>query len=201
MTPIFIVKKTNRMKITSIEIYQSPIPLKEPFITSFGPETHAENVVVVIHTDEGISGWGECSPFMPINGENMETALAVGQQLAKFLIQKNPLLIEEYHAVVDRLFYANTSIKSAFDIALYDIAAQNAGVPLYAFLGGKKGKTLLIDYTISLDDADKMAADAKKIVADGFTVIKVKVGESKEKRCKAHSPHTRSHWVRNSVTH
>ena len=169
------------MKITSIEIYQSPIMLKEPFITSFGVETHAENVIVAVHTDEGITGWGECSPFMPINGENMQTAVVVGQQLARLLIGKNPLLIEEHHAVSDRLFYANTSIKSAFDIALYDIASQEAGVPLYRFLGGKKNKTLRIDYTISLDEADKMAGDAKKIAANGFQIIKVKVGESKEK--------------------
>ena len=169
------------MKIKRIGIYQSPIELKEPFITSLGPDTHAENVVVVIHTDEGIAGWGECNPYMPICGESMETAFIVGQYLAKILIDKDPLLIAEHHAAFDRLIYANNSIKSAFDIALYDIAAQEAGVPLYSFLGSKKDKPLVIDYTISIDSVDKMVRDAKKIVADGFTVIKVKLGESKEK--------------------
>lgn len=169
------------MKITSIEIYKSPIELKEPFITSLGPDTHAENVVVVIHTNEGITGWGECNPYMPICGESMETAFIVGQYIAKILVGKDPLQIAEHHLAFDKLIYQNNSIKSAFDIALYDIAAQHAGVPLYSFLGGKKDKPLVIDYTISLNTADKMAGDAKKIVADGFTVIKVKLGESKDK--------------------
>lgn len=168
------------MKITRIEIYQSPVKLKEPFITSLGPDTHAENVVVVIHTNEGITGWGECNPYMPICGESMETAFIVGQYIAKILIGKDPLQIAGHHAAFDRLIYQNNSIKSAFDIALYDIASQHAGVPLYSFLGGKNDKPLVIDYTISLDAAEKMANNAKKIVSDGFTVIKVKLGESRD---------------------
>ena len=169
------------MIIKSIEIYQSPIKLKEPFITSLGPDTHAGNVVVAIQTDEGITGWGECNPYMPICGESMETAFVVAKYIAKILIGKNPLLIEEHHIAFDKLIYQNNSIKSAFDIALYDIASQHARLPLYAFLGGKKNKTLVTDYTVSLGSVDKMVSDAKKIVADGFTTIKIKLGESKEK--------------------
>ncbi len=169
------------MTIKRIEIYKLPIRLKEPFITSLGPDTHAENVVVVIRTNDGITGWGECNPYMPICGENIETAFIVAQYLAKILVGKNPLLIAEHHKAFDKLIYANNSIKSAFDIALYDIAAQHAGVPLYQFLGRTNNKKLVIDYTISIDEVDKMASDARKIVADGFTVIKVKLGESKDK--------------------
>ena len=169
------------MKIKRIEIYQSPIELREPFITSLGPDTHAENVVVVIRTYEGISGWGECNPYLPICGESMETAFSIAKLIAKLLLDKNSLLIEEHHAAWDKMIYANASTKSAFDIALYDIASQYAGLPLYAFLGGKKDKSLVTDYTVSLDSVDKMVSDAKKIVTNGFTVIKVKLGEEKEK--------------------
>ena len=169
------------MNINKIEIYESPIELKEPFITSLGPDTHAENIVVLIHTDEGIKGWGECNPYLPICGENMQSAFVMAPYIARLLLNKNPLQIEEHHAVWDKAIYANNSIKSAFDIALYDIAAQHAGLPLYQFLGGKKDKTLTTDYTVSLDAVDKMVSDAKKIVDAGFTVIKVKLGETKEK--------------------
>ncbi len=169
------------MKIKKIEVYQSPIELKEPFITSFGPDTHAENIVLTIHTDSGITGWGECNPYLPICGENMQTAFVIAPYIAKLLLNKNPLSIEEHHAVWDKTIYANNSIKSAFDIALHDIAAQEAGIPLYRFLGGENNKILITDYTVSLDNVDKMVSDAKKIVANGFTVIKVKLGEAKEK--------------------
>lgn len=81
---------------------------------------------------------------------------------------------------MDRIIYANTSIKSAFDMALYDIASQEAGVPLYRFLGCENKKELQIDYTISLTNPEKMAADAVETVGRGFEIIKVKLGHSKE---------------------
>lgn len=110
----------------------------------------------------------------------METGFVVGQYLAKALIGQNPLNIAQCSQLMDAVIYGNNSIKSAFDIALYDIAAQNAQQPLYAFLGGQNNKTLLTDYTISLGSPQKMAADALKIVGNGFQIIKVKLGQSQQ---------------------
>lgn len=167
------------MKITSVEIFPIRIKLKEPFIISLGPLYYAENVVVRIRTDEGIIGYGECSPFRTINGESMETCYAVGKYyLAELLLNKNPLDIEDCSNSMDACIYGNTSIKSAFDIALYDIISQAAGLPLYKFLGGSKKKTIYTDYTVSISTPEKMAADAEKIKAAGYTVIKVKLGGS-----------------------
>ena len=166
--------------IETIEIYQSNIKLKEPFIISLGVLTHAENIIVVIKTNNGITGTGECSPFKTINGESMETGFVIGQYLAKGLKGKNPLDIEDCTKMMDTIIYANNSIKSAFDMALYDIAAQQANLPLYAFLGGSNNKVLVTDYTVSFDNPIKMAADAVKIKANGFQVVKVKLGGSKE---------------------
>lgn len=162
--------------IQSIEIYKSSILLKEPFKISLGILTHAENVIVKINTSNGLIGYGECSPFMTINGESMETCFVVAQYLAQVLKGKNSLDIEACTALMDSVIYANTSIKSAFDIALFDIAAQNASLPLYAFLGGSKSKEIITDYTVSIDHPQKMADDAVKIKANGFQVIKVKLG-------------------------
>lgn len=64
--------------------------------------------------------------------------------------------------------------------ALYDIAAQNAGLPLFQFLGGNNDKTIVTDYTVSLGDKDAMAKDALQIKNRGFQFIKAKVGGQKE---------------------
>ncbi|MDP4286050.1 MAG: dipeptide epimerase [Bacteroidota bacterium] len=175
-------------QITQIEIYKLFIPLKKPFIISLGTIHNAENIIVVILTNQGINGFGECSPFTTINGENQSTCFLVGQLIAKILKGKNPLDIQGNMDMMDELIYGNSSIKSAFDIAMHDIAAQSAGLPLYQFLGGKKDKILATDYTISIDEPQKMAADALKIKNAGFPVIKVKLGKGKEidiKRIKA----------------
>lgn len=162
--------------IQQIEIYKLLIPLKEPFITSLGREDFAANIVVVIRTDQGITGFGECSPYLPINGESIDTCFIVGQYFAKVFKNKNALDIKIRIADMDKIIYGNTSIKSAFDIALYDIAAQHAGMPLYKFIGGENNKTIITDYTVSIGDPEKMAADAVKIKHEGYPAIKIKLG-------------------------
>lgn len=168
------------LKITQIELYKLFIPLKEPFVISLGTIYNAENIIAVIRTNNGNSGFGECSPFMTINGESQSTCFLVGEILAKKLKGKNPLDIEDSMNVMDKTIYGNSSIKSAFDIALHDIASQHAGVPLYKFLGGKKDKKLFTDYTVSIGDPEKMASDALKIKKAGYRIIKVKLGETKD---------------------
>lgn len=168
------------LKIEQIELYKLFIPLKEPFVISLGPIHNAESVIVIIRTNEGITGFGECSPFMSINGESADTGMVVGQYFARLLKGKDPLQIEEHIDAMDRLMYGNTSIKSAFDMALYDIASQKAGLPLYAFLGGNTHKTIITDYTVSIGDPVKMAEDALKIKEEGYPAIKIKLGKNGE---------------------
>lgn len=164
------------MQINQIEIYQLPVRLREPFVISLGKFECAENIVVVIRTSNGITGFGECSPFFTINGENMETGYIAAKYLARVLIGKNPLDIDLNIRLMDSVVYGNYSIKSAFDMAIYDIAAQNENIPLYRFLGGKNNKQIFTDYTVSIDNAAKMADDALKITEKGFKYIKVKLG-------------------------
>jgi L-alanine-DL-glutamate epimerase-like enolase superfamily enzyme len=164
------------VKILQIGIYQMPVKLIEPFVISLGRLEFANNIIVVIKTDEGLTGFGECSPFMTINGESMDTGFIVGGYIAKMLIGKDPLNTEECIASMDSVIYANYSIKSAFDIALHDIASQFQSKPLYKFLGGENTKTIITDFTVSIGKPEKMASDALKIKNNGFKVIKVKLG-------------------------
>ncbi len=149
-------------------------------MTSLGRDDSAENILVRILTEEGIIGFGECSPYMPINGESVDTCFIVGQYFAKYLKGKNALDIEACIHAMDKIIYGNTSIKSAFDIALYDIASQHANKPLYDFIGGKNNKTIITDYTVSIGEPAKMAIDALKIKSQGYPAIKVKLGKNGE---------------------
>lgn len=167
--------------IESVEIYKLFIPLKEPFVISLGPITEVQNVVVIIRTHDGCAGYGECSPYMTINGESVDTCFIVGQYFARVLKGKNALDLEGCMATMDSTIYGNSSIKSAFDIALHDIAGQHLGRPVYQLLGGTVNKKLETDMTVSIGDPQKMKADAVRFKQEGFPAIKVKLGENKEK--------------------
>jgi L-alanine-DL-glutamate epimerase-like enolase superfamily enzyme len=169
---------SQQLTIQQIELYKLSIPLIEPFTTSLGTEDSAENVLVKIITNEGLIGFGECSPYMPINGESQDTCFIVGNYFAKALKGKDPLQIEECINLMDKIIYGNSSIKSAFDIALYDLAAQHAGLPLYKFIGGENNKTIITDYTVSIGEPKQMALDALKIKSAGYPAIKIKLGKN-----------------------
>ena len=162
--------------IQSVSIYKLLVPLHEPFVISLGPINHVQNVVVRLRTADGCTGFGECSPFLTINGESIDTCFAVAQYFAPALKGRDALDLPGCLAEMDRIIYGNTSIKSAFDVALHDIAAQQAGLPLYQFLGGNNDKVLTTDMTVSLGAPDKMRADAVRFQQAGFPAIKVKLG-------------------------
>ncbi|MEI6950647.1 dipeptide epimerase [Paraflavisolibacter sp. H34] len=164
--------------ISSVELYRINIPLTEPFVISLGPIEQAANVVVVIRTADGCTGFGECSPYMTINGESADTCFIVGQYLARVLKGQDALEVAYCSQAMDKVIYGNSSIKSAFDMALHDIAAQQAGLPLYRFLGGARNKALETDMTVSIGAPDKMKSDAVKFRQQGFPAIKVKLGGS-----------------------
>lgn len=166
--------------ITSIEIYKLLLPLKEPFVISLGTQYNADNILIVIKTSEGVIGFGECSPYMSINGESLDTCFVVAQYLATALKGKNPLAIEDCIATMDKVIYGNNSIKSAFDMALYDIAAKHSNMPLYQFLGGTKNKIITTDMTVGIGSPEKMANDALRFKEAGFPAVKVKLGQSTE---------------------
>ncbi len=163
------------IQITHVELYKLNIPMIAPMVISIGTISEARNICVRVHTSEGIYGVGECAPFWMIVGETQETCWVVAQDFAKLLIGKNPLHIEDCLAELDFYLAGNPTVKSAFDMALYDIASKVAKLPLYALLGGSK-RMLKTDETIYIATPDAMAADALKIKERGAEAIKVKLG-------------------------
>lgn len=164
-----------RPVITHTEIFKLPIPM-EPFVIATEVSTVAQNTFIRIHTSEGITGMGECSAFPMLTGETLATCFEVGKDLAGIVKGKDPLDIPARMAEMDAYIARNSTIKSAFDMALHDIAAKRAGLPLFRFLGGSR-KTIVTDLTIGIDEPERMAETAKDFVARGVRTIKVKLGK------------------------
>lgn len=164
--------------INSIDIYAYNIPMK-PFAISLGTLYEAKNILVKIHTNNGLTGWGEGSPFPFIVGETQATAIALAKDFAQLWLGQDALAIEERMRQLHGYVPFNTTVKSAFDMALYDIAAQNAGMPLYRFLGGEK-KVLATDETIVVGTPAAMAQEALLLQQQGAPFMKVKLGKGND---------------------
>ncbi len=162
--------------IRTVRVHRLNIPLQEPFVIALETITDAHNVLIEIETNSGFIGRGECCPYRSIAGETQDTCIAVAPLLAKNLEGRNALELENNLSAIHKAIWGNHAIKSAFDIALYDLAARIANLPLYAFLGGANTKALVTDMTVGLGSPEFMASEARRFVAQGFRAIKVKLG-------------------------
>ncbi len=166
------------MKIKHIEIYRYSIKMV-PFTIATGTMTHAQNTFIRIFTDSDIVGVGECSAFPMIVGETQDTCLLLAKDFAQLWKGKNPLDITNRLKQLDDYIAGNATIKSAFDMALYDISAKNANLPLYKFLGGQI-RPITTDITIGMNSAEQMATEAYNFVKNKASILKVKLGKVPE---------------------
>ncbi|MDR2759818.1 MAG: dipeptide epimerase [Spirochaetaceae bacterium] len=164
------------MKITALETKKLPIKLKGEFKIAFTSIGMAENVLLRIDTDEGISGYGEAAPFVPVTGETAEGVLAALELLRPGLLGRDPFGLDTIHALMDTALHGNSSAKCAVDLALYDIIGKAAGKPVYRILGGENG-LVQNGATIGIAEPQEMAREARYYVEErGYRIIKIKVG-------------------------
>ena len=164
------------MLIQSIETKSVAIPLTKPFKTALRTVHTAYAVYVKITADNGFVGWGEAPPTHVITGDSLGSiTYAIEKVIAPQLIGKDIRQREVVFSALKQSMVGNTSAKAAVDMAIYDLFGQLAGMPLYQLLGGYRDE-IETDFTVSVNDADEMADDAERYLANGFNVLKVKVG-------------------------
>lgn len=164
------------MKIDRIDIYKFDIPRKHPLKTPLGIVVALHNIAVKVAVDDGLVGWGEGSGFAPITGDDQSVGFHTAAPIARMIFGKDPTAFAARAADINSITIGSPSIRAAFDMALYDIAAQCAGMPLYRFLGGQR-RELRTDMTIGMQETvAETVARAERVLADGFDAIKLKVG-------------------------
>lgn len=164
-----------QLSITHIDIYRFSIPM-EPFTIATGTMDYAQNTFIRVHTDAGFYGVGECSAFPMIVGETQDTCLVMAKEFARLWKGQDALDIPARLKQLHDFTAGNSTIKSAFDMALYDIAAKNANQPLWQYLGGAP-RIVESDITVGISTPEIMAARALAFRKQGANYLKVKLGK------------------------
>ena len=165
----------SNLVIEAMRIYRFDIPLTDVFTIATMSLSRAQNLLVELRTNAGINGWGEASPFRSIVGETQLINIAAARELKQIIVGKNPLAINSVIQQMEAYLPHNTTLKSAIDMAIYDIAAKVHGVPLYVFLGGQK-REIETDLTMGIGNPDEAGDKALSIRSKGFRMLKVKLG-------------------------
>lgn len=167
----------NILEINNLKAYAIRIPLIEEFKIALGASLYYEGIIVEVHTDEGIVGYGEGVPSRRITGETTLTILSVIENLKKYLLGRDPLEYEYLLSNIEKLIIHNTAAKAAIEIAIFDIVSKKYGVPLKDLLGGPKNiNSFETSVTIGIMNKDSAVKKAVSLVERGVNILKVKIG-------------------------
>ena len=152
-----------------------------PYEQATGTTDKARRVVVKVHTDEGIVGWGEASTLLPNRtGESAQViAVVIAQHFTPLLLGQNPLDIQQVMLTLRRASmdkYGFLYSKTAIEIALHDIAGKAYGVPVAALLGGVIRESIGVSRSVPLKSPREVALEAEKLVSAGYKMLTVKAG-------------------------
>jgi len=167
------------MKITEIAIHQVDLPLAEGgYSWSDGNRVEVfDSTVVRITTDAGVDGFGEICPlgpaYLPAYAAGARTGIA---ELAPALIGEDPTRLGPLNARMDRLMRGHPYVKSAIDVACWDILGKVGGLPVAELLGGRFGDDFVLYRAISQDTPERMAERVQHYRGEGYTRFQLKVG-------------------------
>jgi len=134
-------------------------------------------VCVRIDTDAGISGFGEAHPASGTAGKPGAVVAAI-LEAREFLLGRDPSRIEDIwqHLFRRQVFRGGAdpmAALSAIDVALWDIAAKEAGWPLHRLLGGPVRDRVRLYKHLVGDDPEALADAAREAVAAGYTAVRL----------------------------
>lgn len=165
------------MKITRISLWRVPLTSHETYYMAAGKAcATVETVVLRLDCDSGLSGWGEVCPiphYLPAYAAGVEPAV---EEMAPVLLGADPVGPEAVMAKLDAHLQDHRYAKSAIDIALWDLTAKAAGLPLYRLLGGRQCEDLPLYHSITCIAPEEMARIAKEAQASGIAQFQVKLG-------------------------
>lgn len=119
-------------------------------------------------------GWAHENPF--IAGETAGSIRAViDGVIAPFIVGKDARDIATLMEGIERRLVFNYRAKAAIDLALHDVAARAAAVPLHRLLGGAWRDSVACIRMIGLDSPEAMAEEVRVLRAQGFEHFKLKI--------------------------
>src|SRR5258708_24944511 len=163
------------MTITSVDYEPCVMPLEDknwPF--GLGTASTSRGYVVRLTSDSGHVGYGysNSSPHM---GSTFESLPAELERFKPHVLGKDPFAIEAILMALGRSLTGASQAKAGIDCALHDLCARSLGVPLYNLLGGKVRDKVPVLRIVAIKTPAEMAANAEKLLAQGYRYFKIKV--------------------------
>jgi L-alanine-DL-glutamate epimerase-like enolase superfamily enzyme len=171
------------VRITRIEVYRVELPLHEGSYKWSGGNAVSvfDSTVVAISTDAGITGYGEVCPLGPAYLSAYAAGARAGiAELAPQMIGLDPTQTGVVYRFMNQRMRGHPYVKSALDVACWDILGKASSQPVATLLGGRFGEDFPLYRAISQDAPEAMAEMVGVYRAQGYTKFQLKVGSDVE---------------------
>lgn len=173
------------MKITALDIL--PIRL-EPIKVGYRREddlstlARVDTVLIRLRTDTELVGLGEAATIRSYFNQSLGTLLDWLRAYREVLIGCDPLEVQTVHRKLDLVSGekppGTQPARAAIDMALIDLAGKAYGCPAYRLLGGAYRLEFELLTNLYEETVEAKVAAARAFVEQGFTGLKVKIGDS-----------------------
>jgi L-alanine-DL-glutamate epimerase-like enolase superfamily enzyme len=167
------------LQIKRIRAYHVALPLHEGSYKWSGGKSVSvfDSTIVEVETDAGLTGWGEICPlgafYLPAYGPGARTGIA---ELAPHLMGQDPRELLRLNRLMDAALKGHAYVKSAIDMACWDLLGKATGLPACTLLGGRFGESVDLYRAISQESAERMAARVTEYRRQGYRKFQLKVG-------------------------
>jgi L-alanine-DL-glutamate epimerase-like enolase superfamily enzyme len=151
------------------------LPLRSPFETATGTVTTRELLLVELEGSDGLIGRGEAAPLQHYDGVSIAAARDAIEDCRALLAASDGAERDDLLAACWEKAVLPQAV-AALDLALWDLAGQRVGQPVWRLLGAAAAGPIPVNATIASADRAGAASEAAAAVAAGFTTVKVKVG-------------------------
>ena len=167
------------MKVTAVKVYQVDLPLREGSYRWSGGKsvTVFDATVVELVTDAGVSGWGEACPLGPVYLPAYATGCRAGiAEVAPALLGADPRQVAAVNRRMDRALAGHPYVKSALDMACWDLLGKASGQPVCTLLGGRFGDRIALYRAISQGTPEEMAGRVAPLPRRGLPPLPAQGG-------------------------
>lgn len=162
-------------RVDEVNVRPLNLPLRNPFEISLGTMHEAENLLVSVTTENGVTGWGEGAPLPPVTGETQASAVEVANQAGDHLVGRSLADYRETITIMREAFPGMVSALLAVETAAIDAYCRELDIPMAEFAGGTP-TPVETDLTIPIVSPAVARERAEAAVEEGFTKLKIKTG-------------------------
>lgn len=165
-----------REAIVAIRAIPYVIPYTKPLSFASGSISAADNVLIQIETESGITGWAEAPPRPYTYGETQESIVAVVEKVfAPHIIGRSVFDRERIRFLLNRTV-GNPTAKAGIDMALWDVMGKLLDISVHQLLGGYTD-SLKVSHMLGFDDPERVGDEAVQLRETyGINSFKIKVG-------------------------